>query len=128
MPPDDPATLVSVYNLVVEVVRHPRRLPQRLEDTTLSLSVARGLGDPVALFWAVGHRMRATFEMGLVEESDHLFHEMLAIASGIGEPALLGRPATPWPSGHSCTGTSSGATNSPPRPTNLASLRVSPTP
>ncbi len=88
-PPDDPATLVSVYNLVVEIVRHPRRLPQRLEDTTLSLSVARGLGDPVALFWAVGHRMRATFEIGLVEESDHLFDEMQAIASGIGEPALL---------------------------------------
>jgi tetratricopeptide (TPR) repeat protein len=89
VPPDDPATLVSVYNLVVEIVRHPRQLRQRLDDAAVSLSVARELGDPVALFWAVGHRMRATFEAGLVEESDGLFHEMQAIASGIGEPALL---------------------------------------
>jgi class 3 adenylate cyclase len=89
VPPDDPATLVGVYNLVVEIVRHPRQLRQRLDDTAVSLSVARGLGDPVALFWAVGHRMRATFEAGLVDESDQLFHEMQAIASGIGEPALL---------------------------------------
>jgi class 3 adenylate cyclase/tetratricopeptide (TPR) repeat protein len=89
VPPDDPATLVSVYNLVVEIVRHPRQLPQRLDDSTVSLSVARGLDDPVALFWAVGHRMRATFEAGFIGESDRLFNEMQAIASGIGEPALL---------------------------------------
>jgi hypothetical protein len=89
VPPDHPATLVSVYNLVVEIIRHPRQLSERLEDTDVSLSVARGLGDPVALFWAVGHRMRATFEAGLVEESELLFQEMQAIASGIGEPALL---------------------------------------
>jgi ATP/maltotriose-dependent transcriptional regulator MalT len=86
---DDPATVVSVYNLVVEVVRHPAQLAERLDDTALSLSLAKNLGDPAALLWAVGHRMRATFEAGMVEESEHLFTWLQTLASQIGQPALL---------------------------------------
>jgi hypothetical protein len=86
---DDPATVVSVYNLAVEVVRHPAQLAERLTDTALLLSLAQDLGDPAALWWAVGHRMRATFEAGLVRESEDLFATLQALASDIGQPALL---------------------------------------
>jgi class 3 adenylate cyclase len=92
---DDPATVVSVYNLAVEVVRHPAQLAERLEDTVLLLSLARDLGDPAALWWAVGHRMRATFEAGMVEESGDLFTWLQSLASDIGQPALL------WQAGYS---------------------------
>jgi class 3 adenylate cyclase/tetratricopeptide (TPR) repeat protein len=94
-PLDDPATAVSVYNLAVEVVRHPAQLAERLEDTALLLSLAEGLGDPAALLWAVGHRMRATFEAGMVEESEHLFSRLQSLAAEIGQPALL------WQAGYS---------------------------
>lgn len=85
----DPATVVAVYNLAVEIARHPSQLAERLEDTAYSLSVARGLGDPAALFWAVGHRMRATFEAGRVDESDRLVEEMQGLASDIGQPSIV---------------------------------------
>jgi len=92
---DDPATIVNVYNLAVEVVRHPEQLEERLEDTELLLSLAKDLGDPAALLWAVGHRMRATFEAGIVEESEQLFDWLQAIATEIGQPSLL------WQAGYS---------------------------
>jgi len=86
---NDPATVVSVYNLAVEVVRHPAQLAERLEDTALSLSLAKDLDDPAALLWAVGYRMWATFEAGMVEESEQLFAWLQALATEIGQPALL---------------------------------------
>jgi tetratricopeptide (TPR) repeat protein len=92
---DDPAVVVSVYNLVVEVVRHPAQLGERLADTAFLLSLANDLDDPAAQLWAVGHRMRATFEAGMVEESEKLFSRLQALASGIGQPAIL------WQAGYS---------------------------
>jgi tetratricopeptide (TPR) repeat protein len=84
----DPATMLNVMNLIVETVRAPSNLDERLADTALGVELAAEVGDPAASFWAVGHRMRAAFEAGLLVESRALFDEMSALAQEIGQPVM----------------------------------------
>ncbi len=84
----DPATVVDVHNLVIEALRHPTGLAERLDDTALAVTLAEDLGDPAAYFWAVSHRMRTTLEAGLVAESRQRFDQMAAVAEELGQPVM----------------------------------------
>ena len=84
----DPRTIVEVHNLVIEALRFPTELAQRLEDTAVALHHAEEIQDPAALFWAVGHRMRTVMESGLVDEAATQFYRMVAIADQVGQPVM----------------------------------------
>jgi DNA-binding SARP family transcriptional activator/class 3 adenylate cyclase len=84
----DPGTLVDVHNLVIEALRHPTLLAERLEDTAVALALAEDLGDPAAYFWAVSHRMRTTMEAGMVAESRELNERMTSTSSEVGQPVM----------------------------------------
>jgi class 3 adenylate cyclase/DNA-binding SARP family transcriptional activator len=84
----DPSTLVDVHNLVIEALRHPSLLAERLEDTAVALALAEDLGDPAAYFWAVSHRMRTTMEAGMVAESRELNERMTTTSSEVGQPVM----------------------------------------
>jgi DNA-binding SARP family transcriptional activator/tetratricopeptide (TPR) repeat protein len=84
----DPRTTVDVHNMVVEPLRFPTELAQRLEDTAVALRCAEVDEDPAALFWAIGHRMRTLVEAGQVVEAHHQFDRMVAISDRLGQPVL----------------------------------------
>ena len=84
----DPRTTVDVHNMVVEPLRFPTELAQRLEDTAVALRYAEGEDDPAALFWAISHRMRTLVEGGQVPEAVRQFDRMVAISDRIGQPVL----------------------------------------
>jgi class 3 adenylate cyclase len=84
----DPATLVHVYAMVIEALRHPTLLAERLEDTAAALALAEELGDPAAYFWAVSHRMRTAMEAGYVVEARRLSVQMDAAADRVGQPVM----------------------------------------
>ncbi len=85
---DDPATQVHVHNMVIEAIRHPSLLEERLEETGLALALAEDLGDPHAYFWAVSHRMRTVMEAGRVTEARGLSDRMQRTAEEVGHPVL----------------------------------------
>ena len=84
----DPRTTVEVHNLVIEPLRFPTELAQRLEDTAVALRIAEGEDDPAALFWAISHRMRTLVEGGQVSEAAEQFDRMVAISDRLGQPVL----------------------------------------
>ncbi len=84
----DPRTIIEVYNLVFEAVRFPTELHDRLEETGSVLELAYQLGDPAAMFWATGNRMRALVEAGRVEEAAEHFAHMAAVSSELGQPVM----------------------------------------
>ncbi|MGP0029835.1 MAG: BTAD domain-containing putative transcriptional regulator, partial [Acidimicrobiales bacterium] len=85
---DDPVVFVDVHNLLVEASRHPTDLVDRLEDTAEVLRLAETLGNPATLFWAIGHRMRATLEAGNVAEARGLFGRMERVADELAQPIM----------------------------------------
>ncbi len=84
----DARTIVDVHNLVIEALRFPTELPQRLEDTAVALHHADECQDPAALFWAVSHRMRTLMESGRVDEATSQFDRMVAISDQVGQPVM----------------------------------------
>ena len=84
----DPVTELRVINLVAETLRSPVNLAERLVDCNRGLELSAGIDDPGARYWAVGNRMRATFEAGLLMESRRLFDEMTALAEEVGQPVM----------------------------------------
>lgn len=84
----DPRTIVEVHNLVIESLRFPTELAQRLEDTAVALHYAEEVQDPAALFWAVSHRMRTLMESGRVDEAMSEFDRMVSISDQVGQPLM----------------------------------------
>jgi DNA-binding SARP family transcriptional activator len=84
----DPRTILEVNNLVIETLRYPTELPERLDDTAIALHLADQLGDPAALFWAIGHRMRTLVEAGHVEEAASHFTRMAEVSDQLGQPIM----------------------------------------
>jgi tetratricopeptide (TPR) repeat protein len=84
----DPATLVYVYNMVIEALRHPTLLAERLDDTAAALALAEEVGDPANYFWVVSHRMRTVMEAGDVAEARRLSVQMDAAADRVGQPVM----------------------------------------
>ena len=84
----DPVIELRVINLVAETLRSPVNLAERLVDCNRGLELSAGIDDPGARYWAVGNRMRATFEAGLLVESRQLFDEMKALAEEVGQPVM----------------------------------------
>jgi len=84
----DPGTIIEVYNLVFEALRYPTELHDRLQETGSVLELAYQLGDPAALFWAIGNRMRTLVEAGRVEEAAEHFARMADVSSELGQPVM----------------------------------------
>ncbi len=84
----DARTIVDVHHAVIEAIRYPTELAGRLEDTAVALDLAEGLGDPSALFWAIGHRMRTLMEAGYVVEAEQLFDRMAGLNDEVGQPVM----------------------------------------
>jgi DNA-binding SARP family transcriptional activator len=84
----DPETILEVDNLVVEGLRFPAELPDRLEDTRTALHLAEQSEDPSQLFWAIGHRMRTLVESGEVAEARVLFRRMAEVSERLGQPFM----------------------------------------
>ena len=85
---NDPVVFVDVHNLLVNSSRHPTNLEERLEDSAEVLRLAEDLGDRATLFWAIGHRMRATLEAGRVAEARELFERMSSVADELSQPFM----------------------------------------
>jgi DNA-binding SARP family transcriptional activator len=86
---DDPEVTVSVLNLVIEALRHPSLLEQCLDDTGLALRLAERVGDPAALFGAVGNRMRIVEEAGRVDEAVALFERLESVTAEVNQPVMV---------------------------------------
>jgi DNA-binding SARP family transcriptional activator len=84
----DARTVLETNNLVVETLRFPTELPERLNDTALALDLAQQVGDPASEFWAIGHRMRALVENGDIEEAEGHFSRMSEVAERLGQPVM----------------------------------------
>ena len=84
----DPRTIVEVNNAVIEALRYPTELGQRLEDTAVAMELAEKLHDPSAVFWAAGNRMRTLMEAGQVGEAAQHFDRMAEVATEVGQPIM----------------------------------------
>ncbi len=84
----DPRTILEVNNLVIEALRYPTELAERLEDTAVALDLAEKLHDPAALFWAISHRMRTLVEAGRVVEGAEQFERMAEVSGDLGHPVM----------------------------------------
>jgi DNA-binding SARP family transcriptional activator len=84
----DPRTIVEVNNLVVEALRYPTELAERLEDTAVALDLAERLHDPAALFWAINHRMQTLVEAGRVVEAEAHLERMAGLSEEVGQPVM----------------------------------------
>jgi DNA-binding SARP family transcriptional activator/tetratricopeptide (TPR) repeat protein len=84
----DPRTILEVSNRIIEALRYPTELHDRLEETESVLELAYRLGDPAALFWAIGHRMRALVEAGRIEEAADHFARMTDVSSELAQPFM----------------------------------------
>jgi DNA-binding SARP family transcriptional activator len=84
----DPETILEVDNLVIEGLRFPSELPNRLEDTRTALHLAERSDDPSQLFWAIGHRMRTLVEAGEIAEARVLFRRMAEVSERLGQPFM----------------------------------------
>jgi DNA-binding SARP family transcriptional activator/tetratricopeptide (TPR) repeat protein len=84
----DPRTIVEVNNAVIEALRYPSELAQRLEDTAVAIELAEKLHDPSAVFWAAGHRMRTLVEAGMVVDALQYFDRMVEVSTEVGQPIM----------------------------------------
>ena len=84
----DPRTVVEVNNAVIEALRYPSELAQRLEDSAVAIDLAETLHDPSAVFWAAGNRMRTLLEAGMVEEARQYSDRMAEVSREVGQPVM----------------------------------------
>jgi tetratricopeptide (TPR) repeat protein len=84
----DPATVVSVLNLVEQPLECPPTLDERLADAVEALSLAEALDDPVPLYFAAVYRRISAMQAGDFRQSSSCLGQMQALSARLRQPIL----------------------------------------
>jgi tetratricopeptide (TPR) repeat protein len=84
----DPATVVSVLNLVEQPLECPPTLEERLADAVEALSLAEALDDPVPLYFAAVYRRISAMQAGDFGQSSRCLDQMQALSARLRQPIL----------------------------------------
>jgi class 3 adenylate cyclase/tetratricopeptide (TPR) repeat protein len=82
----DPATVVWVHNVTSTAVMVPDNLAKLLADGAEAVALAKQVGDPVALFWALVHQVRFCMAAGDLTQVDTLLNALVPMAERLNQP------------------------------------------
>jgi hypothetical protein len=85
---DEPATLVAVLGRRIVAVSAPANVAERWEHTAELVTLAEGLGDPMAIGWSWWLRTRVALEVADGPETVRALRHLEATAADLGQPFL----------------------------------------